>query len=282
MSPDIHLTYEQIAQLPVQVKALCAEHKIKVSPHADLSRMVDLCTDIDKKIDSLGDDQQLEVCRAQRILSAIAECSGEKELKEPLTRIASSILSTATIEPSEGKHAVFELEVLQYARTRGLTVRLDEPDVVITAPFGDYFVACKTINSLSNFETQVRSGCKQVEKYGHGCVMFNLEPHMYFVEPLRAQTNEEVISLLDSLLEGLYVEKSRFFDSRLQDGRLDGVALQISCIADVADSPLDLAVLTHTIYYSRPNLQGREAHDRFEGFRQSMKGARGQAVTGVL
>lgn len=282
MNPDIHLTYKHIAQLPAQVEALCAKHGVKVSPHADLSRMLYMCRDIDKKIASLGADELLDVCRAQRILSAIVECADEEQLREPLDRIASSVLTTATIEPSEGKHAVFELEVLQYARTRGLVVRLDEPDVVVTPPFGDYFVACKTINSLKNFEGQVREGCRQVHRYGYGCVMLNLEPHMAFEEPLRAQTNREVISMLETRLEELYSRNSRFFDSRLKDGRLDGVALQMSCIADVSESPLDLAVLTHTIYYSRPNLQGREAHGRFEVFRHSMGGAKGQAHHGVF
>lgn len=54
VNPDIHLTYKHIAQLPAQVEALCAKHGVKVSPHADLSQMLDMCKDIDKKIASLG------------------------------------------------------------------------------------------------------------------------------------------------------------------------------------------------------------------------------------
>ncbi|WP_176053380.1 hypothetical protein [Paraburkholderia caribensis] len=144
MQPDIQNSYEKIAELPAQVKALCENLKVRIGPQADLAKMLDLCTDIHMKVAGMAPDQILAVARAYRVLLAIVACVDEVEVKAPLERIATSILEPATPMHSAGKDAVFELELLQYIKHRGLDARLGEPDVVVELPrHGTYFVACK-------------------------------------------------------------------------------------------------------------------------------------------
>lgn len=76
--------------------------------------------------------------------------------------------------------------------------------------------------------------------------------------------------MLDARLKEIYSARKSLFDKRLEEGRLDGVMLQMSCIADVADNGCDLDAVTHTIYYSRSALQAEEARNRFEGFKRIM------------
>lgn len=276
MQHEIRLTYKQIAQLPEKVMALYEGRGIRIRSGTDLAKMIDLCGNVDSKVDGMGADQLFEVCCAMRVLKTIVDCSSEAEITEALARIATKPLSSASSVPSAGKDALFELEFLQYARIRNLSARLGEPDVVIKAPFGDYFVACKSINSLNNLRKQLSKGSKQVERYGHGCIAFNFEPHMCFEQPLRARSARKVAKLMDTQLHAFYDNYTRLFDQRLSEGSLDGVVLQMSCIVDMTESHFDLNVFTHTVYYSRSNLQEPDAHDRFNGFRMAMKGPLGR------
>lgn len=271
MQPEVHNSYEEIAQLPAQVYALCERLSIRIRPGSDFSRMLDLCTNVDTKISNMKDDELLEVCRAQRVLQAIVACEGEAEIKAPLGRIAANTLNLTSPAHSAGKDSVFELEFLQYIRHRGLIARLGEPDIVVKGRCEDYFIACKSINSFNNLKGQLRSGYGQVESYGHGCVALNLEPHMCFEQPLCAGTANEVRNKLNSQLRSLYGDHKRLFDRKLQDGRIDGIILQMSCLTYVAESCHDLDVFTHTVYYSRSNLQDQAARTRFNEFRMAMQ-----------
>lgn len=269
MPPETLLPYEEIARLPERVRALCARLDVPINERLDLARYLRVASDA---VAIAEQHPSLELCLAQRVLSAILDCEGEAELREPLKRIAESPLDPASADHSPGKEALFELELLQYIRRRGLTARLGEPDVIISAPFGDYFVACKTINSLKGFEGQVRSGCRQVEARGYGCVAFNLEPHLLIEQPIHVGSGLELTELLNSKLRSLYQGHQRFIDERLESGRMDGAVLQISCFAKIADGGSDMDVFTHTVFYARSNVQEKVARERFEGFRQSMRG----------
>ncbi|BCS44420.1 MULTISPECIES: hypothetical protein [Pseudomonas] len=269
MQPETFLRYIDMPKLAETVRAVCARLDVKIRPQTDFAKALKLASEAEC-IASTG--PSIELGRAQRVLLAIEACQHEPELREPLRRIASNPLDPASLMHSPGKDAVFELEMLQYVRHRQLVGRLGEPDVVVSAPFGDYYVACKTINSIKNFEGQIRAGCDQVVERGHGCIAFNLEPHLLIPQPIQVQSEARLRQMIHPCLESLYKEHQRFVDARLKDGRLDGVLFQISCFAEIADSHSDMDVFTHTVFYCRSHMQERAAIDRFEGFRQSMQG----------
>ncbi|MFT8827789.1 hypothetical protein [Acetobacter syzygii] len=264
------LSFQTIAQFPEKVRKIYQEHDIRIRPRSDLARMLDLCTDIDSTYEMLPEDIRVEVNRAYRVLHAIVDCADQKVIGDPLRRIAANSLKLGEPKPSSGKDLLFELELLQYMRYRRLTAQLGEPDIVVVAPFGEYFVACKTIYSLKNFETQLSSGTKQIEKRGVGCIAFNLEPHMFFEQPLRASNRREAMAQIKERLIELYDKESWRFDKKLKEGRLDGVMLMMSCTVDVPGHSFH--TFTNTVFYSRSNIQGTEAQRRFEGFRSAMSG----------
>ncbi|XQU09414.1 hypothetical protein P4544_06640 [Halomonas sp. LY9] len=276
MEPNIFCSYSDIEKLPNKVRALYKTHDVRIGAHSDLGRMLDLCSAVEALVAECDYDELVNVCRSQRVLRTIVDCSDEAGLKEPLKRIASSPLNLASVDPSPGKDALFELDFIQYVKYRGLEAKIAEPDVVIAMPFGQYLVACKTINSLKNVEKQLRRGYGQLEKLGNGCVALNFEPHVCFEEPLRASSFAYVKQCLNSRLKELYETYSSLFEQKLRDGRLDGIVLQISCVADIEESSLDLEIFTHTVYFSRSLLQSLGARNRFNCFRSVMQGALGE------
>jgi hypothetical protein len=134
-------------------------------------------------------------------------------------------------------------------------------------------VACKTINSFSNLSSNLEKGSSQIRRNGFGVVALNLEPHICFEEPYNAQSIFEVCAVIERHLKELYEDHKDLINNYLSSGGFDGVTLQISCVAKIADNFTDLDTVTHNVYYSRPNLQSKDSHDRFDCFRQSMRRA---------
>lgn len=278
MDPEIFTSYEEIAKLPIRVRSIFKEFKVEILPGSDLEKYLELCECAEEPVELLSEAQSAELHHAQRVLLAIVEGSTLPSLEEK-TAFKSSLAQIATnpLDPktSGGSHAlnmIFELDFLQYIRRRGLTAQLGEPDIVVSAPFGNYYVACKTINSLGNISRNLNKGSTQVTNKGQGIIALNFEPHICFDKPYEAQTVFEVFAAIEKHLNDLYSRFQQLFDSRLASGGFDGVALQTSCMAVIAESPSDMDTVTHTVYYSRSQLQSQDASDRFHWFKHSMLG----------
>ncbi|MGY1450251.1 hypothetical protein ACW582_24175 [Pseudomonas chlororaphis] len=279
MDPEIFTSYEEIAKLPTKVRSIFKEFKVDILPGSDLEKYLQLCERAEETIGLLSEAQSAELHHAQRVFLAIVEgntlpSSEEKTaFKSSLSQIATNPLDPKTPGGSHALNMVFELEFLQYIRRRGLTAQLGEPDIVVSAPFGKYFVACKTINSLENISRNLNKGSTQITNKGQGIIALNFEPHICFDRPYEAQTVFEVFAVIENHLNGLYSKFQQLLDSRLASGGFDGVALQTSCMAVIAESPSDMDTVTHTVYYSRSQLQSQDASERFFWFKHSMLGA---------
>ncbi len=279
MEPEVMTTYEEIALLPAKVRQIYKEFGKKIAPDSDLEKYLSLCEGVVEKVALMGEKELIDVHRAQRIFLALVQCNEKledseekKEFKSSLSQIAANSLDPQTPGGSHALNMIFELDFLQYVRHRGLKARLGEPDIVISAPFGNYYVACKTINSLSNLGTHLEKGSAQITRNGFGVVALNLEPHLCFEEPFEAQTVHEVCVAIDRHLKALYENHEQLINQHLASGDFDGVTLQMSCIAKVAGGSSDLDTVTHNVYYSRSNLQCKDSRDRFDGFSQTMRG----------
>lgn len=279
MEPEVVTTYDEIALMPAKVRKIYDAFNKKIPATSDLKKYIDLCDGIVEKASSMGEKELVEVHRAQRIFLALIQCNenlkdlDEKaEFNSSLSQIAANSLDPSTPGGSHALNMIFELDFLQYIRLRGLEARLGEPDIVISAPFGNYYVACKTINSFNNLSSNLERGSAQITRNGFGIIALNLEPHIYFEEPYKAKSLFEVHAVIERHLEELYEDHKKLINKHLASGDFDGVTLQISCVAKIAENPTDLDTVTHNVYYSRPNIQSRECHDRFDGFRKSMEG----------
>ncbi|MDR7009671.1 hypothetical protein [Paraburkholderia strydomiana] len=79
--------------------------------------------------------------------------------------------------PSQGKDALWELNLLALFRRLGVQAKLlDPPDIVANFGFGEYPIACKKIYSEKGVEAQMRKGAKQLAPYqGGGLVALNID-----------------------------------------------------------------------------------------------------------
>lgn len=286
MDPEVFTSYEDITKLPTKTRSIFEEFKVNILPGSDLEKYLELCECAEETMGLLSEAQSVQLHHAQRVLLTIVEGSAISSLEEKmafkssLARIATNPLDPKTPGGSHALNMIFELEFLQYIKRRGLTAQLGEPDIVVSAPFGQYYVACKTINSLENISRNLNKGSTQVKNKGQGLIALNFEPHICFDRPYDAQTVFEVFAVIENHLNGLYSRFQKLFDSRLASGGFDGVALQTSCTAVIAESPSDMDTITHTVYYSRSQLQSQDASKRFYWFKHSMLGAASKLMRG--
>ncbi|WP_225181372.1 hypothetical protein [Pectobacterium aroidearum] len=256
-------SYEKMEKLASEIIKICKDHSITPSLNSDLNKMITLCgkaTEISKRCDS---EINLELCRAKRVLSAIFDCKDDVLLGEPLKRIAGSVLNPSSSEPSQGKDALFELEFLQYLKAKNYCVRLGEPDIILDTPWGEWFIACKTINSPSNFEKQLSSGCAQVVARGNGCVAFNVEPEKEIQELLVLKHPEEADEIISQKLREQTECFKRHISGKIKDGRLDGIIYSKSRFTHFENTNSDLDVYTVIMYSSDIDNQEIDAVMRF-------------------
>ncbi|TCB96663.1 hypothetical protein E0L21_23860 [Kosakonia quasisacchari] len=256
-------SYENMEMLSREVLKICEKLSIRLSLNSDFNKMITICsmaTEINKNKDS---EVMLKLCHAKRVLSAVYDCKDEADLREPLQRIAGSVLDPSSPEPSRGKDALFELEFFQYLKAHGYKVRLGEPDIILDAPFGEWYIACKTINSSANFEKQLSSGCAQVTARGNGCVAFNLEPGKEIQNLLVLNDPNEAVEIVSEALRQEIEEFRRHILKKIRDGRLDGIIYVKSRFTQFINTNTDLDVYTTVMYSSDIANQEVDAVRRF-------------------
>ncbi|WP_229652752.1 hypothetical protein, partial [Vibrio parahaemolyticus] len=272
MQPEIFSTYDEIERLPEIVQGIYKKLDIKIRQGSDLDKSLNLCKNLSNIVETLSMDELVKVNRAKRLLDAIVACSEEKEIKEPIKRISENSVITNSARHSMGKDALFELELLQYIKHRKIKARLGEPDIVIDSPFGEYYIACKTINSLKNFEKQLRSGYHQIERYGNGCIAINLEPHLCLNEPLEVSHPIYAGRQLGRYVQGIIEHFRPILNKGLREGRFDGVLFLMTCVVKIEPNIRNLDSFTHSYYLSDSQNQPFENYSRFDGFQTSMRG----------
>lgn len=278
MGPDVIVTDEQIAQFPSKVRLIYAEFNKVIRADSDLHRYFALCEGYVEKKQTLTLPERLEVLNAQRIFEAIINCyelltvEERSAFKGLIAQIEASPL--APKEPGEfnGLNAVFELEYLQYLRHRNFNARLGEPDIVVSTSFGDYYIACKSINSLKNIEHNLEKAASQIAERGVGFVALNFEPHLYYDGVITTDDPRAVMAALDKNASDVYKDYEGIFQDMLAAGNFDGITIQICCVAELVGQETDLNTMVHNVFYLRPQLQPKAAVQRFRNFWASMQG----------
>ncbi|HAU4897203.1 hypothetical protein NAT02_18545 [Aeromonas hydrophila] len=272
MQPEILSTFAEIGRLPSTVRKIYQKHDVKIRQGSDLEKCLILCDKLSDNVELLSTDELVRLNKAKRLLDAIIACSNEEELKEPLKRISENSIVTNNTTHSMGKDALFELELLQYIKHRRLEAKLGEPDIVVASPYGEYYIACKTINSLNNFEKQLRSGYHQIEKYGKGCIAINLEPHLCLTEPLACLHPMFAGKIISNYTQGIIKKLNPVINKGLRAGRFDGVVFMITCVIKARPGHGNLDSFTQAYFLSDYQNQPLDNYHRFNEFQDSMRG----------
>jgi len=174
---------------------------------------------------------------ALRIAEAVEEVLADPRAAEPIRRITKSDMHLTTRQPSQGKDALWELDLLAFPRRRGVPARIQEPpDLAVTLPglLGDYGFACKKVYSEDSVASQLRKGCQQLRTMGSpGVVAFNLDDitpaRSVLVQPNRQTAGDGLQSLNIEFMRRHQLD----FQVAVMAGKCDGVLLATTTQADI-------------------------------------------------
>jgi hypothetical protein len=175
---------------------------------------------------------------AARIATALLQAIGQPEAREAIRRITKSDMRLSTRQPSQGKDALWELDLMSFLRGRSATVSIKDPpdlELELPSPLGSYGIACKKVYSEDSVGKQFSKGLKQLEPYaGAGLVAFNLDDLTPERSILRAVSREMAGDYLYRLNVAFMERHQSRFQAAVMAGRCDGVWISSCVHADVS------------------------------------------------
>lgn len=176
---------------------------------------------------------------ADRVAEAIIECRNDPAAEELIRRIAGKPIGPLVEGPSQGKDALWELELLVFLRRRGLSAALAEPDIVLTLPEGPVGIACKNVNSERGAEAQVGKGVRQLKMHDlSGIVALRIDSLIPLGPKaiLRTQSYETGSDFLDKFNLNFIDRHRSAFQRYVAEGRCDGILVSTTTPAHVLTS----------------------------------------------
>lgn len=269
-------TYDQIVQMTTAAKAVLASRNLKLHRLSVLAQIFDKTSLLSKEW-SAGErtegwlDRLLAAAHAIRIAEAMVEVKDEPAARECLKRMSKDNMDLADREQSQGKDALWELELLSYLRRHGLRqARMAEPDIVVPMEWGDYPIACKKINSDAGTENQIKSACKQLNKFdGRGIIALNIDETTEASLIWERASTEELGRDLSKLLTEFIDRHREAMQDAVMKGKCDGFVLSVSVLAELRNSKPRFNNQTQIQLWNLtdgPN----EARARFRAFGETM------------
>lgn len=234
-------TYAEVAATVQRVQAALEARDYRCQPGSALGSLFRRALLLNEQWEAQSNSQDIltlmQADDAVRIAAAVEEVLDDPDAAEPIRRITKSDMQLTTRQPSQGKDALWELDLLSFMKRRSVPARMQEPpDLVVTLPgaLGDYGLACKKVYSERSVAKQLQKGCRQLaDMDGPGLVAFNLDditPELaILVQPTRQAANDHLHGLNIAFME----RHQQQFQDAVMSGRCDGVLLSTTAQADV-------------------------------------------------
>lgn len=234
-------TYAEVHERVRRLQAALEERGYGCRPNSALGSLFQKARILDEQWQAQTDTQDIltliQADDALRIAEAIEEVLNDALATEPIRRITKSDMHSSTRRPSQGKDALWELDLLAFLRRRGVPARMQEPpDLAVTRPgvLGDYGFACKKVYGEDSVAGQLRKGCHQLRAMGSpGVVAFNLDDNTparsVLVQPTRQAAGDALQRLNIEFMQRHQID----FQEAVMAGRCDGVLLATTVQADV-------------------------------------------------
>lgn len=235
-------TYAQIAETVQRVQAALEARGFKCRPNSALGSLFQKARALNEQWEAQTNGQDvltlMQADDALRIAQAVEAVLDDREAEEAIRRITKSDMQLSTRQPSQGKDALWELDLHLFLRERQVPVRMQEPpDLAVTLPglLGEYGIACKKVYSEDSVRKQLQKGCRQLRAMrAPGVVAFNLDDitpqRSILVQPTRRATND--------FLHGrniAFMERHRIvLQEAVMSGGCDAILLATAAQADVA------------------------------------------------
>lgn len=272
-------TYAELHEVVRRTEAALEARGFRCRPNSSLGSLFRKARLLDEQWQAQTDAQDIltlmQADDAVRIAAAVEQVLSDALATEPIRRITKSDMHLTTRQPSQGKDALWELDLLSFLRRRGVPVRLQEPpDLMVTLPglLGDYGFACKKVYGEDSVKSQLRKGCRQLQSSGSpGVVAFNLDD----ITPERSVLVQPTREAANDVLHDLNIAFMQRHQWDLQEvvlaGKCDGVLLATTVQADIeAMSPRFNRVMEVTLWTVETAPPG--AHLRIAALRGLVEG----------
>lgn len=194
------------------------------------------------KLDSMSDEEYkstfLHFQNAIQIAQAIEVAIAEPNSTEAIKRVITSDMDLYKRHQSQGKDALWELDLFRRLKLGNVQVRFEEPDLVVYLgdEHGDYAIACKKTYPKNSVKTAFHAGLSQLKKHGKpGVIAFNLDELI----PAHSIWQGRRSSDLELHLKEIncsFLEKNWMLFRQVEKVECcDGVIVSTSLVADVLD-----------------------------------------------
>lgn len=251
-------TYAELNDKVQRVKSALEAAGFKCPPTSALGSLFQKAHLLNEQWENDTNEQDIQTLMkaddAARIAAAVDQVLGDPAATEAIRRITKSDMNLSTTrQPSSGKDALWELDLLTFLRGRAVPVRMQEPpDLAVTLPssLGAYGIACKKVYSESSVEKQLKKGCDQLRSMGApGIVAFNLDDLAPAKSLLVRPTRAEATDLLYRRNIAFVGRHRRRFSDAVKGRKCDGVLLATAVQGDIANlSPRFNRITEYTVW----------------------------------
>jgi hypothetical protein len=260
-------TLEESVAAIARVEQLLSENGTPCRPGSALAILFSKVKRINEQSKPMSDErwrpvfiQANEAARIARSIEAALEDPGSKAAIDRVTR---SDMNLSTRQRSQGKDALFELDLYRRFKLGKVEVRFEEPDLVVSLGNRslDYGVACKKVYSEANVASRFKDGCRQLRDHGRqGVVAFNLDD-LTPANSVWKESEEKSLQLRMETMNREFIYKHKeHFSKAIARGECDGILVCTSVISDVQDMALRINTSWSTAVWtdgSRPDAQQR-------------------------
>lgn len=234
-------TYAQVAALVARARQALSDKGMPAETNSAVGELFAQADRLDSEWQTniaLDDIEMLmQADEAARIAEAVLEAIEQPDTRESIRRITASDMRLSTRQPSQGKDALWELDLLLFLRRRGAGVLFkDPPDLELTLPgvSSSNGIACKKVYSEKSLSRQFSKGLKQLRPYsGTGLVAFNIDDLTPERSLLQAPMRQDASDYLHKL-NVAFIERHRGrFQKAVVQGLCDGVWIWSCVHADI-------------------------------------------------
>lgn len=232
-------SYEDVARRTEQVREIFRNRRVPLHNGSSLSKVLREASKLAKEwgdgVDTGGIQRLMMAGYANRISEAIISSGNDPEVIECFRRISRGSMDLSKRPRSEGKDALWEIELFAWLKKRGIPVRMmDPPDLVIDIGFGDYPIACKKIYSERGVEAQMRRGVAQLEPFNNiGIVAFDISDLTPEDTILNSQSESAVSDFLFDLNREFIERHQPKIQRFISENRCDGILVTTSVLTDI-------------------------------------------------
>lgn len=269
-------SYEEIAAKAQLVRDILQKRNVRLGNGSALSQLL-------KQADFLNcewaaqrvpDIRVLsEAAHVNRLADAIIYLPDEPGIQEALRRMARSVMQPDDRSNSQGKDALWEVELLAALRKNGLSGTATEPDIVVNFGKGDYPIACKKIWSENSVEKRVSRGAKQLEPFDNGGIIAlnldDLTPAGHVVAQADRMAAEQFLNEFNMA----FVNRHRnVLQQAIMDGKCDGFIISTTAAAVLSEEKTAFNLVTQMSLWHLKEATP-DALERFLAFAQTQNTA---------